>query len=156
MNDYISDVMLPSMLQLADMGSEIMWCDCCGPNATMKFASTFYNNALREGRQVTMNNRCGLPGDFDTPEYSHYGAVQPRKWEFNLGVDPFSFGYNKETPPSKYMNASTLITNLVDIVSKNGNFLLDVGPQLNGTIIDVEQRALHEAGRWLKSHGEAI
>jgi alpha-L-fucosidase len=41
-------------------------------------------------------------------------------------------------------------------VSKNGNFLLDVGPQPNGTIIDVEQRALREAGRWLKSHGEAI
>jgi alpha-L-fucosidase len=81
------------------------------------------------------NNRCGLPGDFDTPEYSRYGAVRPRKWESNLGMDPFLFGYNKETPPSKYMNASTLITNLVNIVSKNGNFLLDVGPQPNGTSV---------------------
>jgi hypothetical protein len=84
------------------------------------------------------------------------GRLQPRKWESNLGMDPFSFGYNKATPLSKYMNTSTLITSLVDIVSKNGNFLLDVGPQPNGTILEVEQRTLREAGRWLGSHGEAI
>lgn len=35
-----------------------------------------------------------LPGDFDTPEYARYDAVQVRKWESNLGMDPFSYGYN--------------------------------------------------------------
>jgi alpha-L-fucosidase len=71
-------------------------------------------------------------------------------------MDPFSYGYNRATPDSAYMNASTLITSLLDIVSKNGNFLLDVGPQANGTIISVEQDNLREAGLWIKNHAEAI
>jgi alpha-L-fucosidase len=86
-----------------------------------------------------MDSRCGLPGDFDTPEYARYGAVQRRKWESNLGMDPFSYGYNRATPAAQYLNASSIVTSLVDIVSKNGNFLLDVGPMADGTIVEVEQ-----------------
>ena len=71
-------------------------------------------------------------------------------------MDPNSYGYNRATPASSYMNASTIISSLVDIASKNGNFLLDVGPQANGTIIATEQDALREAGVWIKDHGEAI
>lgn len=103
-----------------------------------------------------MNARCGLPGDFDTPEYATYSAVQRRKWESNLGMDPYSYGYNRATPLASYMNASTIVTSLVDIVSKNGNFLLDVGPTASGTIIDIEQQHLRQAGTWIKTHEEAI
>lgn len=71
-------------------------------------------------------------------------------------MDPYSYGYNRATPASAYMNTSTLITSLIDIVSKNGNFLLDIGPQANGTILDVEANILREAGTWIKSHAEAI
>lgn len=71
-------------------------------------------------------------------------------------MDPFSYGYNRATPNSAYMNASTIVTSLLDIVSKNGNFLLDVGPQANGSIIDVEQTNLRQAGVWIKDHAEAI
>lgn len=144
------------MNALADLGSEIMWCDIGGPNKTAEFASSWFNREAKQNRQVVMNSRCGLPGDFDTPEYARYSGVQVRKWESNLGMDPFSYGYNRATPLSEYMNASTIVTSLVDIVSKNGNFLLDVGPQANGTILEVEQAHLREAGAWIKSHGEAI
>ena len=71
-------------------------------------------------------------------------------------MDPYSYGYNRATPESAYLNASSIVTSLVDIVSKNGNFLLDIGPQANGLIIDVEQRHLRDAGSWIRSHGEAI
>ena len=71
-------------------------------------------------------------------------------------MDPFSYGYNRATPDYAYMNASTIVTSLIDIVSKNGNFLLDVGPQANGTIIEVEQNNLRQAGVWIKDHAEAI
>jgi alpha-L-fucosidase len=71
-------------------------------------------------------------------------------------MDPFSYGYNRASPESSYMNASTIITSLLDIISKNGNFSLDVGPQANGTIISVEQDNLREAGAWIKDHAEAI
>lgn len=154
--DYLTDTLLPSMFTLASMDTEIMWCDIGGPNMTLEFASTWFNNVTLQNRQVTMNNRCGLPGDFDTPEYATYNAVQPRKWESNLGMDPFSYGYNRATPTSAYMNASTIVTSLVDIISKNGNLLLDVGPMANGTILQVEQDHLREAGTWIKSHAEAV
>lgn len=144
------------MNTLADMGTEIMWCDIGGPNRTTEFASAWFNRAAQQNRQVAMNARCGLPGDFDTPEYARYNGVQVRKWETSLGMDPYSYGYNRATPLSDYMNASTIVTSLVDIVSKNGNFLLDVGPTANGSILDIEQKHLRQAGNWIKSHAEAI
>ncbi|KAI9685859.1 MAG: hypothetical protein M1822_004137 [Bathelium mastoideum] len=155
-DDYISDVILPEMQTLANMGTEIMWCDIGGPNMTAEFASSWFNTAARAGRQVVMDNRCGLPGDFDSPEYAKYAAVQVRKWESNLGMDPFSYGYNRDTPNSAYLSPQGIVTSLVDIVSKNGNFLLDVGPTANGTIISVEQDNLRAAGAWIKGHAEAI
>ncbi|KAI0769990.1 glycoside hydrolase superfamily [Fomes fomentarius] len=154
--DFITDVITPEMNTLADMGIEILWCDIGGPNMTAEWASSWYNAAASRNRQVTMNARCGLPGDFDTPEYARYAGVQARKWESNLGMDPFSYGYNRATPSAAYMNASAIVTSLVDIVSKNGNFLLDVGPMANGTILEVEQKNLREAGMWIKSHAEAV
>ncbi|CZR55229.1 uncharacterized protein PAC_05116 [Phialocephala subalpina] len=79
--DYVPDIIVPQMNALADMGTEIMWCDIGGPNMTAEFAAAWFNTAAESGRQVVMDNRCGLPGDFDTPEYARYDAVQTRKWE---------------------------------------------------------------------------
>ena len=179
-DDYVSDKILPEMRTLADMGTEILWCDIGGPNLTAQFAAEYFNNAARQGKQVLTNNRCGTPGDFDTPEYARYESVQIRKWESSLGMDPYSYGYNRATPDDKYLTAQGIVTSLVDIVSKNGNFLLDVGPTAEGedhsrpsvinhiarwgltrwcrpgVIVDIEQRNLRAAGAWIKSHAEAI
>ncbi|CAG8941715.1 unnamed protein product [Penicillium salamii] len=156
LKDYIEEKILPEMNILAEMGTEIMWCDIGGKNKTTDFASAWYNKAAQENRQVVMNARCGLPGDFDTPEYAKYSGVQRRKWETSQGMDPYSYGFNRATPAASYMNASSIVTGLIDIVSKNGNFLLDIGPMANGTIVDVEKRYLREAGAWIKDHAEAI
>lgn len=134
----------------------LQWCDIGGPNDTIAWAAQWFNKAASQNRQVSMNARCGLPGDFDTPEYAKYPSVQARKWESNLGMDSFSFGYNRATPLEDYMTAEELVTDLVDIVSKNGNFLLDIGPKEDGTIIDIENSTLRDAGSWIQSHGEAI
>ncbi|KAM0716787.1 hypothetical protein Q7P37_008232 [Cladosporium fusiforme] len=154
--DYIQDLIIPEMETLAAMGTEIMWCDIGGPNMTADFAASYFNRAAAAGKQVLLNNRCGLPGDFDTPEYARYDAVQVRKWESNLGMDPFSYGYNAATPDEAYLKPDQIVTSLMDIVSKNGNFLLDVGPTANGTIIEIQQRYLRLAGAWIKEHGEAV
>lgn len=69
-DDFIKDIQLPQMRTLAnDYGIEIMWCDIGGANNSTIFASEWLNSARKQKRQVTFNNRCGLPGDFDTPEY---------------------------------------------------------------------------------------
>lgn len=155
-DDFVTDIIVPEMNELANRGVEIMWCDIGGPNMTTDFAASWFNRAAAQGKQVTMNARCGLPGDFDTPEYTSYAGTQRRKWETSLGMDPYSYGYNRATPVSAYMNASTIVTSLIDIVSKNGNFLLDIGPKADGTIVDVEKKNLREAGAWIKDHEETI
>ncbi|KAI1411571.1 glycoside hydrolase family 29 protein [Hypoxylon sp. FL1857] len=157
--DFLSDVMLPQMDTLAyKYGTDIMWCDCGAANVTAEFASKWWNTARAQDRQVAINSRCGVPqaADFDTPEYMRFGSAQRRKWESNQGMDPFSYGYNRATPDEAYMNATTLIYTLVDIVSKNGNLLLDIGPRADGSIVQAEVDNLREAGRWIKSHGEVI
>lgn len=62
---------------------------------TADFAASWFNRAATQGRQVVLDSRCGLPGDFDTSEYAHYGAVQRRKWESNLGMgmNPITYPY---------------------------------------------------------------
>jgi alpha-L-fucosidase len=69
-NDFIQDIQLPQQNTLAyDYDTEIMWCDIAGsPNNATIFASAWINWARDKGRQVTFNSRCGLTGDFDTPE----------------------------------------------------------------------------------------
>lgn len=157
-SDFIADLMVPQMEILAyNYETDIMWCDCGTANGTAEFASKWFNNATLSGRQVAINNRCGISvSDFDTPEYETFSSVSERKWESNQGMDPFSYGYNRATPSTLYMNASTLVSTLVDMVSKNGNLLLDVGPKADGTIDATEVAHLLEAGRWIKANGEAI
>ena len=79
-----------------------------------------------------------------------------RKWESNLGMDPYSYGYNRATPVDAYITPDSIVTSLIDIVSKNGNFLLDIGPKADGTIDQTEQDHLRAAGLWINSHAEAI
>ncbi|KAL1615240.1 hypothetical protein SLS54_009171 [Diplodia seriata] len=154
--DFIADVMVPQQEILAyTYDTDIMWCDTGAANGTLGFAAAWFNAKRRD---ATMNSRCGLAqgADFDTPEYTTFSSVSPRKWESNQGMDPYSYGFNRATPDAAYMNASSLVQTLVDMVSKNGNLLLDVGPTADGSIVDVEARNLREAGVWIKTHAEAV
>jgi alpha-L-fucosidase len=156
-SDYLNDLQLPQMLILAEQyDTEIMWCDIGGPNKTLEFAPRFYNHAMAQGRQVTMNDRCGVAADHDTPEYATFGSIQTRKWETSEGMDPSSYGLNSATHASHYKNGSTIIQNLVDIVSKNGNYLLNVGPNAEGEIIPAMTKNLLDAGAWLKYAGNCV
>ncbi|KAJ7076101.1 glycoside hydrolase family 29 protein [Mycena belliarum] len=158
-SDYLADLQLPQMVDLAvKYDTEIMWCDIGGPNKTLEFAAAFYNHAMAQGRQVTMNDRCGVLPDFDTPEYTSFGSIQTDKWESSEGrrMDPFSYGLNSATNASQYKNGTTIIQTLVDIVSKNGNFLLDIGPTAEGEIIAPMMDNLLDAGAWLDFAGECV
>ncbi|KIK92770.1 glycoside hydrolase family 29 protein [Paxillus rubicundulus Ve08.2h10] len=155
--DYVEDLQYPHMLSLAlDYGTEIMWCDIAGSNKTLEFAAHFYNNAAQNGHQVIMNDRCGAVPDYDTPEYAKFGSLATRRWETNEGMDPDSYGYNTATNASEYKNGTTIIQTLVDVVSKNGNYLLDVGPTAEGEIIAPMADNLLAAGKWLKYAGECV
>jgi len=158
--DYVKDYQTPQVLELINgYDPDVIWYDIGGVNDTRDALTTYFNNAKnrRKPKDVTVDDRGGIPAhDFTTPEYTTYANTVVAKWEASRGLDPFSYGYNSATPDSQYMTAEQVVQTLVDIVSKNGNFLLDIGPRADGTIPDVMQQRLREAGAWLKVNGEAI
>ncbi len=102
-----------------------------------------------------VRNPDGLHFDFTTPEYSSYKEIKPFKWESTRGIG-FSYGYNRAETEETYLSAGQAVHMLVDIVSKNGNLLLNVGPMPDGTIPDLQRRCLEGLGAWLDVNGEAI
>jgi len=93
--------------------------------------------------------------DFTTPEYATYEEITEPKWEATRGIG-YSFGYNRNEGPEQYLSVEEMVHSFVDIVSKNGNLLLNVGPMADGTIPDLQRERLAGLGTWLGAHGEAI
>lgn len=155
--DYIEGLQLPQMRILADdYKTDLMWCDIGLDNHSSAFVKDWYASAAREDRQVAMDNRCGIGGDYDTPEMTKFATVQPHKWETCASMDPESFGFSTATPPSSYRNASDVIDMLVDIVAKGGNLLLNIGPRGDGSLVKEQIEPLIEVGKWLETNGRAI
>jgi alpha-L-fucosidase len=132
----------------------VMWNDISYPKAG-RIAQLFahYYNTVSDG---VINNRFGVPfADYTTPEYAKYDKITLEKWESCRGLG-FSFGYNQVEGPDQVIRPGELIALLVDIVSKNGNLLLNVGPKSDGTISDIQLDRLHKLGAWLEVNQEAI
>jgi alpha-L-fucosidase len=121
----------------------------------------FYNHSPNP-EEVVANDRWGLDtdgkilGDFHTPERTRMQRISLEKWETCDSLDPTSWGYNRRLPISQYMTANELVDYLVDVVSKNGNLLINVGPTAEGVIPPVMQQTLRGVGEWLRVNGEAI
>jgi alpha-L-fucosidase len=94
--------------------------------------------------------------DYRTPEYARFEAVQERKWECVRGMDK-SFGYNAASLPEDFITREDLLGSFVDIVSKNGNLLLNVGPRgVDAGIPEPQLERLGWLGAFLREHGHAI
>lgn len=158
--DFINEIQAPQMKELAyEYGTEMMWCDINSPSNSSYVLSKWINWAKAKGQQVSFNARCSpgdIHGDYATPEYAPNPENFQAKWESSRGMDPHSYGYNKVTPDDEYLNGSSISTTLIDIVSKNGNFLLDIGPRGDGSIPEIMQKGLLDAGAWIKEREESI
>jgi alpha-L-fucosidase len=93
--------------------------------------------------------------DFRTPEYQILHTVSEQKWEMARGVG-HSFGANRHEDPEDIISDTELIRMFCDVVSKNGNLLIGVGPRPDGTIPDTQQAPLRGLGSWLAENGEAV
>ncbi len=112
-----------------------------------------YYNAVPDG---VIDDRFGIKhADFTSPEYEKLDKISEKKWEECRGLGR-SFGYNRAEGEAETIAPAELIALLVDIVSKNGNLLLDVGPEADGTIPPVQMSRLKALGAWLAQNGEAI
>ena len=86
-------------------------------------------------------------------ERSKMDKIRYPFWQTDTAVSSSSWGYTQD---QKYKKPGRLIDDLVDIVSKNGCLLLNVGPRSDGTIPEEDQAILRTLGNWLKTNGEAI
>jgi alpha-L-fucosidase len=106
-------------------------------------------------KQGAAGNITPAHADFRTPEFAVMKRIRAEKWETCRGMG-HGFGYNREERDEDYVRLPDLIRMLVDIVSKNGNLLLNVGPMADGTIPAVQADLLRGVGAWLATYGEAI
>ena len=122
-----------------------------------RFAAYYYNRAAEWQRGVAINYKHeAFPPDaavFDV-ERGQLDDIRPEFWQTDTSVARNSWGY-VETERG-YKSATQLVGDLVDIVSKNGALLLNIGPRPDGSIPDEEQDLLRAIGAWLAIHGEAI
>ena len=93
--------------------------------------------------------------DIRTPEYAQFDCIQRGKWESTRGVG-HSFGANRNERPEDFVTATELVRSFVDIVAKNGNLLIGIGPDEKGVIPEEQLTPLRGLGSWLRVNGPAV
>lgn len=165
-NRYIDEVMTPEFKDLVtrykpsiifsdgewDL-SDTVW------KSPELLAWLFNESPVKE--EVVVNDRWGKntrgKNHGSTYSTSEYGSgMEPGVvWEESQGIG-LSYGYNRMESLKNYKTSNHLILLLVDIVSRGGNLLLDIGPTGDGRIPVIMQQRLADMGNWLKKNGEAI
>ena len=121
-----------------------------------KLAAYYYNRAAEWGTEVVINYKhdAFLFGTaVPDVERGQFADVKPYFWQTDTALALNSWCY---TEKNQFRSAEDIICDLVDIVSKNGCLLLNVGPKADGTISDEDREILLQIGEWLEVNGEAI
>ena len=124
-----------------------------------RFAAFYYNRGTEWGKGVAINYKKHGGESFpDTAavldiERGQLAAVRPNFWQTDTSVSKNSWGHIEG---QEYKTADSIVDDLVDIVSKNGSLLLNIGPRSDGTIPEPEVEILKAIGGWLRVNGEAI
>ena len=120
------------------------------------FAAYYYNESQKHGpvgiisyKWVDMQEHSGL---LDI-ERGQLADIRPRYWQTDTSVSNESGGYVEH---DTFKTPIFIIDQLADVVNKNGNLLMNIGPRADGTIPEEVQQVLHVVGGWLKVNGDAI
>jgi alpha-L-fucosidase len=125
-------------------------------NALAEFAAFYYNQAAAHGQGVVLNYKLDdmRPGTGTMNiERGQAADIRPEPWQTETSISPDSWGYAEG---DTYKSPDEIVQVLADVVSKNGNFLLNIGPKGDGTIPDEAQHILKAIGQWMRGNGEAI
>jgi alpha-L-fucosidase len=162
---YVSTYMWPQMKDLINTYKpEVFWTDgeWDGTDTLWKstqFLAWLYNESPVKDKVVTYDRwGSGIRfhhGGVYTPEYQPNADFEDHYWEESRGMG-FSYGYNREEDSWDYNSATSLVLQLIDKVSRGGNFLLDIGPDEHGKIPPIMEERLLQIGDWMKINSEAI
>lgn len=155
MDKYIDDVAVPQVKEiLSAYNPAIIWWDTpidMNKNRADKIAAV-----LKPYPSLITNNRLGggYEGDLETPEqYIPATGIPDKNWESCMTMNG-TWGFKEKD--NNWKSTQVLIRNLIDIASKGGNYLLNVGPTADGIIPQPSVERLEQVGTWLKTNGEAI
>ncbi len=122
-----------------------------------RFASFYYNESLKSGGTIGVINYKDYAMQEQSAvldiERGQLSGIRPLYWQTDTSVSNKSWGYIEN---DTFKSPEFIVHQLIDIVSKNGNLLLNIGPRSDGTIPDEVQQVLRDVGAWLKINGDAI
>jgi alpha-L-fucosidase len=157
-DQYIDDVAVPQVRELLTNYGEIavLWWDT--PTGMTDEAATKLQALLSLQPQIITNDRLkrpNFPGDHKTPEQRipNLADLDGTDWETCMTMNG-TWGY--KSYDHNYKSPQKLIQNLLDIASKGGNFLLNVGPTAEGEFPPESIEILAKIGQWMKVNGEAV
>jgi alpha-L-fucosidase len=158
MSQYIDEVAVPQVKELLTNYGDVavLWWDT-PTGMTDEFAEKL-NAVLALQPNIITNDRLKRPnfaGDYKTPEQRipKESELDGKDWETCMTMNG-TWGFKKDD--HNWKNTETIIRNLLDIASKGGNYLLNIGPKADGTFPDESIERLKQVGAWMKVYGEAI
>lgn len=154
-DDYLKNVAEPQVREiLTHYQPDVLWWDTTRLMTPERAKPLHDLLALRPG--IITNNRLGggYSGDTETPEqFVPVTGYPGRDWETCMTMND-TWGY--KSYDQNWKSTETLLRNLIDIASKGGNYLLNVGPTAEGEIPQSSVERLKQIGAWMKTNGEAI
>ena len=152
--DYMKGQLKELLTNYGPIG--IIWFDGSWEHGADQLHSAEVNAMLRSLQPgILINNRNQLPEDYDTPEQSipPSALANGRLWETCMTMND-TWGYAANDP--NWKSSEDLIRKLIDIASKGGNFLLNVGPMSTGEFPKESIERLADIGKWMKVNNESI
>ena len=158
MSQYVDEIALPQVKELLSNYGDlaILWWDT-PTGMTDEFAEKLQAPLSLQPNIITNDRlkRPNFPGDYKTPEQRipKLDELDGKDWETCMTMNE-TWGYKSWA--NNWKSTETLVRNLIDIASKGGNYLLNVGPKANGEIPVESINTLKEMGVWMRVNGEAI
>ncbi|MEP7251138.1 MAG: alpha-L-fucosidase [Ginsengibacter sp.] len=159
--EFMNDWLLRDVELVNKYHPDLVWFDWWIAQKEMEpyrksFAAFYYNKAKEWNKEVVINYKHDAYPDSAAVldlERGKLSGIRALAWQTDDAIGNKSWGFTND---NDFKSTQYVITNLIDIVSKNGNLLLNIGPRSDGTITDEETNVLLGTGKWLAINGEAI